>query len=271
MLFKVLFRPVDASPGEIRAAKNYFNCIESLMQVEEGDLVICRYSCLPFYKELQGDIDLAGGQMINTFKQHNYVADLRNWYQDLEPFTPQTWFRLEDVPEREGPFVLKGKTYSKKHNWKTHMFAQNLEEAKEVYWRLCQDGLIGSEDIYIRKYVPLVRYAEGLNGLPITKEFRVFVLYGQVVCGAYYWTGYDEVIGHTPSFDEVPMDFLAEVVRRVGSKINFYVVDVAQTEEGSWVVVELNDGQMSGLSENNPDTLYKEMKAILSKQFCLKS
>lgn len=38
------------------------------------------------------------------------------------------------------------------------------------------------------------------------------------------------------------------------------MIDVAQTESGDWIVIELNDGQMSGLSENNPEILYKNLK-----------
>ena len=44
-------------------------------------------------------------------------------------------------------------------------------------------------------------------------------------------------------------------------------IDVAQTESGEWIVVELNDGQMSGLSENNPEVLYKNLTTVLRNKY----
>ena len=32
------------------------------------------------------------------------------------------------------------------------------------------------------------------------------------------------------------------------------------SREGNWILIEVNDGSMSGLSENDPDTLYFELK-----------
>lgn len=36
-------------------------------------------------------------------------------------------------------------------------------------------------------------------------------------------------------------------------------MDIAQKEDGGWVVVELNDGSMSGLSCIDPDELYNNL------------
>jgi hypothetical protein len=101
---------------------------------------------LPFYKEFEDDIKYLGGNLINSYREHCYVADLQNWYYDLEEYTPKTWFRLDQLPET-GPYVLKGKTNSKKHKWSTHMYAKNKEKAMNVYSLLSTDGYIGHQDI----------------------------------------------------------------------------------------------------------------------------
>jgi hypothetical protein len=46
--------------------------------------------------------------------------------------------------------------------------------------------------------------------------------------------------------------------------IPFGVVDVAQARDGRWIVIETNDGQMSGLSCVNPDELYDNMARALA-------
>jgi hypothetical protein len=170
----------------------------------------------------------------------------------------------------DGPFVLKGQTNSKKAQWKTHMYATNRVEAMKVYGRLCDDGLIGDQKIYIRQFVPLVSYFDDVAGLPVTKEFRFFVYNGIVLCGAFYWSNYaDEVeqkLGKIPSVDEVPFEFLSKIVHRIGTKIPFYALDIAETQSGEWTVIELNDGQMSGLSMNDPKLLYKHLAKLVAPQ-----
>lgn len=250
---------------ELEAAQAHFPCITSRMAAAPSQLVIGRYSVLPFYRELEQDVRSVGARLINTYEQHLYAADLRNWVADLGALTPATWGSLADLPA-QGPFVLKGETNSKKFQWKTHMFARDRREAGEVYDRLCEDGLISQQHIYIRQFVPLVTYFEDVVGLPVTKEFRFFVHQGELLAGGYYWSSHIDVLrekGIDPRPEEVPRAFLEEVRRRVGRKIAFYALDVAETAAGDWLVIELNDGQMSGLSMVDPKELYENLAAHL--------
>lgn len=259
----IYFRGALAEEREKDAAAKYFRLIERRTLVKPGDLVIPRYSAMPYNKELQEDVEEMGGKLINTYQQHCYVADIRNWYYDLADVTPRTWFSLDQIPQ-EGPFVLKGATNSKKHQWDTHMFARNKREAGEVFCRLSQDSNVGVQPIYVREYVPLHRLADGLNGLPISEEYRFFVLDGEVVGAGFYWSSHIDDLDRTyDPFAEVPPGFIEHVVGRVSDKIRFWVFDVARRADGGWLVVELNDGQQSGLSEVDPDVLYANMQKRL--------
>lgn len=262
----VLFRSALTEIGELEACRKYFQIITQRSHVKKGDLVISRYSALPFYKEFEEDIIYTGGSLINSHLQHCYVANLRNWYYDLAEFTPRTWFYLDQIPE-QGPFVLKGQTNSRKHNWKTHMFAENKKQAIEVFANLCADSYIGVQQIYVREYVPLKQYKIDFQGLPISEEYRFFVLNGEVISGGFYWSEHtewiNEELGEDPSPDNVPKDFLDKVINIVSPKIPFFVVDIARTESGEWIVIELNDGQQSGLSDNDPNVLYKNLRKKL--------
>jgi hypothetical protein len=267
----ILYRGKEFEEDELDAAKAAgFDCITSRMDILAGDLVIPRYSALPFYKELEHDVEFIGAKLINSYRQHRYVADLQNWYHDLEDLTPRTWFRASDVPLGEpGCFVLKGETNSKKFQFKESMFAESRAHIGHVLGRLQDDSLISQQNIYVRKFERFKTYAWGLHGLPITREFRFFAAYGKILSGGYYWSSHiDQFLesGHAKEeFDPacVPTEFLENVVACVSSQVNFVVIDVAQAMDGQWRVVELNDGQMSGLSENDPSVLYPAlMKAI---------
>jgi hypothetical protein len=259
----ILYRKADMDADELRAASRYFECVPYRTDIKPDSLVIGRYSVLPFYRELEHDIKALGGRLINSGSQHEYIADLRNWVADLGDLTPKTWYRLEDVPKDAGPFVLKGLTNSRKDRWKTHMFAEDWGEMGEVFSRLMDDPLISQQGVAVRQYVPLVEYTRNeITGIPITKEFRFFVLWGHVLCGAYYWSTHIEELGGTPSAEEVPFDFLSTAISRLDSG-GFYALDVAQAQSGEWIVIEVNDGQMSGLSENSPEQLYRSMSDLL--------
>lgn len=259
----ILFRGSLAEKGELEIAKKYFPILEQRSHItNKYDLVIPRYSALPYYKELEEDIKYLGSSMLNSFTQHNYVANIRNWYYDLAEITPRTWFYLDQIPEH-GPFVLKGATNSKKHAWNTMMFAKNKREAIEVFIRLSQDSMIGVQNICARQYVPLKKIADGLNGLPISEEYRFFVLNGQVIGKGFYWSNYWDDLEIKPNVEEVPEYFIKNIIDIAKHKINGFVFDVARTENGDWILIELNDLQCSGPSMVDLDMLYSNMAKSL--------
>lgn len=261
----ILYRGSDFEKEELEAASWFFNCTNRRPTIQANDLVVGRYSLWPFYADQAQDINYVGAKLINDYNQHLYVADLGNYVLDLGRLTPRTWRNLEDLPEK-GPFVLKGETNSRKGSWKKHMFASSKQEAIEVYNRLMDDSLISQQKIYIRQYLPLYKYLDGVNGMPVTKEFRFFVAFGKVLCGGFYWQNYIDDIGHTPSHLEVPQEFLTQVIEAVGNQCNFYTIDVGQTQSGEWIVIELNDGQQAGLSCNDPFKLYQNLSSALDNR-----
>lgn len=249
---------------EYVAAQKYFKVVNYFTDLPRDSLVIPRYSALPFNKDFCQEVLNLGSTTINSYREHSYVADIKNWYEDLKEFTPETWFKLEDVPNM-GSFVLKGNTNSKKHLWNTHMFASNREDVNTVYSELHKDSLVGYQDIYVRRYVPLLELDKGLNDLPISEEYRFFILRGEVIASGFYWSSFLSELPKGVTPDAVPQDFLQNVIDRVGDSITFWVVDIARTAEGRWIVIELNDGQQSGLSSIDPDLFYKRLKNAVSK------
>jgi len=260
----ILMRTSLSEEAELHSCQQHFDVYQNRTLIPEGSLVIGRYSVVPFYKELEDDLKCRNCTLINSYNQHRWIADLREWYEDFKDITPKTWFSLESLPENEGPYILKGETNSRKFDWNTHMFAANKKEAIQVYLRLSSDGLVGQQNIYIRKYEPLVKLLDGFGGLPISEEYRFFILDRQVLSGGFYWSSHTDDLTTIPSPASVPQEFLEQVIDRIGFNVRFVVVDIARKVDGTWMVVELNDAQQSGLSDNKPDHLYSEMKKVLS-------
>lgn len=262
----ILFRRSLVDNEEVEAAKKHFNVVFQHEEIPSGSLVIPRYSALPYYEYLEEGIRALGSSMINTYRQHRYVADMQNWYQDLRTSTPKTWFSLSEVYATRSElkpdlsFVLKGSTNSMKQQWNTHMFAQTFDDISKVHSNLMVDSLIGTQPIYIRKFISLRKVGVKINGQPVTEEYRVFVLDGKILTKAFYWSEYYDVVApQDQDPTNIPEGFLSDVIANVGDSIRFWVVDVARTEKGSWMVVELNDGCQSGLSMTDPNQLYENL------------
>lgn len=270
----ILMRASLAEDDELQCARKYLPVYETRAKCPDNSLVVGRYSVLPYYRELEEDLKTRGSRLINTYNQHMYVADMQQWYGDLKDFTPKTWFSLESWRREIGidpgdakAYVLKGSTNSKKQQWDTHMFAPTWSAVPTIYSRLCDDGLIGDQDVYIREYVPLRSFGEGIRGLPITEEYRFFILDGHIVGSGWYWSQFPEVCEeHSLGPWLVDQQFLRDAIAAVGGSIRFYVMDVARKADGNWMVVELNDGCMAGLSDVSPVTLYSNLQQKLAKR-----
>jgi hypothetical protein len=86
-------------------------------------------------------------------------------------------------------------------------------------------------------YLPIGAHPQ--SGMPLTREHRLFFLDGALLADAPYW---DAPIDETA---ELPIEHFGHLVAQVPSR--FYTMDVAQHIDGSWVIVELGDGQVAGL------------------------
>lgn len=255
----ILFRHDRDTEEEMKIASSILPTT-SLRCGLENKLVIPRYSCLPYYKELEDDLAYQGSKLINSFRQHKYIADF-SYYHDIEDLTPKTYFNFDRIPDNGGPFIVKGVTNSRKFLWKELMYAPDKKSAINIAIELQKDGLIGQQDIIVRDFVKLNVLEEGVTGVPFSNEWRFFCLGKYVISYGFYWSCSEK----RGELNSKCWELLTKVIERVSQNVNFYVVDLAECVDGSWIVIEMNDASMSGLSENDPNLLYKTLKLCLEK------
>lgn len=272
MLPTVLFRRgVLESESEYDSCKNILPTQEYRTSIAPGSLVIGRYSVLPYYRELERELGLRGSHLINSYAEHSFIADMRLWSMGEGPLvglTPKTWGDWLNLPEGKS-FVLKGSTNSRKSLWGSHMFASSREDVPRVAMNLYRDSLIGEQSVLVREYVPLRSFGVDLNGMPITNEWRTFwvVKDGQahMVSHGYYWSNHPDTL-EKASFPEEARALGQKAADRLVRHATFFVLDLAETEEGSWIVIEVNDGQMSGLSCVDPHALYSGIRGLFQEK-----
>lgn len=256
----VLYREKLLDPGELDALQAVASkdpdrvmLSSSRIDVRLGDLVVARHAAWPWPVELDRDIQRLGGHVLNPARAYHYANSPMEWGYDLGDLTPQTWDRFEALPDGCA-FILKGEKADKR-KW-ARMYADDRESAIRLRSELQADLAFADQTLVARQYVPLVRLGENIGGVPISLEYRVFVLDGQELTRAFYWP-IDDCVAPPPPPTIIPDAFLREAMGRIGDRIRFYALDVAQDINGRWWVIELNDGQRSGLSENSPFTLWR--------------
>jgi len=266
----VLFRRSLSEEGEFEACSRYFETKTSRMDIPKDTTVIGRYSVLPYYNELQEDLSKVNSKLINSYGQHKWIADIWEWASPgtlLEAYTPKTWNNWANLPVGKS-FVLKGRTNSRKHMWKTHMFAKTNKDVSDVAIRLLEDPLISEQGVIIREYVPLKELAISISGMPVTNEWRTFwiVINSKAICVAegFYWEkSFPDVKG---CFESKGKQLAEEVAQKIAESgmANFFVLDVAQKmASDDWILIEVNDGQMSGICGCDENTLYENLVSAI--------
>lgn len=223
-----------------------------------------------FRKELsEEELKLKNSKLINSYDQHLWIANMFDWAGqngELKDFTPIAYSNIFEIKE-EGSFVVKGATNSRKHQWNTCMFAETKADIGRVISNLMKDSLIADQKIAIRPYVPLETIDIGINGLPITNEWRTFWFVkdrrAHLVGKGFYWSSFEELQNEV-SFDTEGEKFANFIAQKVSKFANFFVLDLAKTKEGNWILIEINDAQMSGLSLVSHEDLYKNIYKVIN-------
>lgn len=266
--YQILFRKSLSEELEYENCSKYFEITEYRSAAKENAIIIGRYSVLPFYNELEKELRLRNSRLINSFYQHKYIADVINWADtELKGLTPKTWTEWSNLPDNKS-FIVKGRTNSRKSQWATHMFCESKKDVPSVAMKLLDDTLIGEQGIVVREYERLNIFGYSpINGMPISNEWRTFWLVQgnkvHLLCYGYYWSNYPEYAKIASIKNGLEVAERAAI--NLKDKANFFVLDIAEKENGEWIVIEVNDGQMSGLSSIDSNLLYSKMLEVLSQ------
>jgi hypothetical protein len=224
------------------------------------------------YQRLYAALFDKGYRVINTPEAYQHCHHLPESYSVIESLTPPTiWlpsskYNFDEVMRRLEPFgdkplILKDYVKSRKHDWFEACFipsASNRAEVERVVNRFVElQGEQLQGGLVFREYVslhPIGTHPQ--SGMPLTKEFRLFFFDGELLLCWPYWQ-------EAEYSDELPA--LAEF-KTVASQVQsrFFTMDVAQTTDGNWIIVELGDGQVAGLPrDENATELYRALQAKL--------
>jgi len=262
----LLYRPFEADnlERELAAAETAgFTLVDDRDFLLPGDLVIPRF--YPFWNYLEDELKVVGVKTIAPYSQHDWLSDIRVWAPVLGSLTPQTWLTLTQVKDSgfSGPFFVKGIDKSLKQDFERFCFAEDIQDLPRVLGNL-KGALFAEQELVIREFKELKNYGRSaVSGAPIAHEFRVFVYGSQIISSGFYWESVKTRASIAGFAGEPPRELIEKVIELVGDNANFYSVDVALTQDGEWLVVEVNDGFLSGLTAIDPLEHYSKLYSAI--------
>ncbi len=193
------------------------------------------------YRALYEKLSASGLSLVNTPEQYEYCHEFPNVYPVIRSLTPEIlvypdgqYVDWSIVRNNFNRFIIKDyvKSVNEQHFLKVLDTAMTNEEL-DGYLRWFKElrGELYTKGIVLKKFVNFAK----IDGMIC--EYRVFYFKGFVL----------SVSAHTNHLlpnGSVPKEFLSRIPKLSSQ---FYTVDFAQLDDGSWTVIETGDGQVSGL------------------------
>ncbi|MFH9616582.1 ATP-grasp domain-containing protein [Streptomyces pratensis] len=199
------------------------------------------------YAELEAALVARGCSLLTEAPAYRTAHELPGWYETFAGLTPRSVWRALPAgaapPDPSvwpllagtlgsGPGIVKDFVKSRKHEWHEACFVPELGDADRLgavvgrFLELQGDFLAGG--VVLRAYEPFVPSGEA----------RVWWVDGEAV----RVTAHPDTPGRLPA---PGLDAVGEAVRALGCR--WVTTDMALREDGAWRVVEVGDGQVSGL------------------------
>ena len=183
---------------------------------------------------------------------------LKNSYKYIESYTAKTLFSDkfdketlgEMFDQFENGIVLKDYVKSEKHIPGLFIIPKETthEQLEDVVKRFIEArGKLFNEGVAFRDFIDLKKYDGEVN------EWRTFIFKDKIVA----LEQNSNINTNTNNLSSPSREWVLYVSRRLSLLSTFYTIDLAEKADGSWMVVETGDGQVSGLAPHqSPLGLY---------------
>ena len=219
------------------------------------------------YKILYNDLLAMNYKLINNPMEYQNCHYLPDSLKYIKNYTPKTIFEkyiddesikilIENAKIFNGkPVIVKDYVKSEKHYWDTACFVPNsndvikLSETIKNLIDLRENYL--NEGIVIREFIELNNLTNhSKSGMPLSEEYRIYFYKNNYLCIYNYW---EEGIYKNIDFD---IKYFVNIAKNVES--NFFTMDIAKDIHGNLLIIELGDGQVSGIPENEDKNIIYE-------------
>lgn len=168
--------------------------------------------------------------------------------------------RIEEASAKVGvPFFLRTSHLSGKHSWQNTCYCDRLQRVANNICGLVEETAMADQPLgcfAVRELLSLRSSFKAFDGMPVAREFRVFVKDGEVLHVQPYWPpqfirspsveDWEERLAEISYLDEQEGVELEERAIEVSAHIQgFWSVDFAQELSGEWYLIDMARGEMS--------------------------
>ena len=209
---------------------------------------VARMGAAPDYAARFEALQVWDVELVHSPDEYARTSYLPQWYPLIEELTPRShcfdiFPTAEEIERRfDYPLFLKGERQTNKHS-RRQSIIESPEQLREVLAEWRRAPILSWQRVVCREFERLRPVAKDHGAaMPISFEFRSFWWKNRCVGVGPYWS--------TPRYrlEGVERRDALAVGREVAQRlaVTFLVVDLAQTVDGRWIVIECNDGQDAG-------------------------
>lgn len=240
----LLFDEEAFSTGDIDLA------FKRLPQGDGGDLVYRGWILTEeLFRRFYEALFARGYSLVSTAAQYAEVTYFPGYYPKIREYAPAAvWTETPDAflawslsrKMGDGPFVIKDHIKSAKHVWHEACFVpkgsgrENFERIAENLKK--EQGKTFHRGFVVKQFVPLRSRRASPREYPMCEEYRLF-----------FWRGKLLVASHYHRQTENTVDWLPFINLAQRFEAPFFTMDLAQTEAGNWIVVDMGSGECSSL------------------------
>lgn len=205
-----------------------------------------------YYEQLYDGAIAHGIAMINTVEGSRTLMEFDRFYPRIGDLTaPSVIIRTPAdcdvaIATLGVPVFVKGLVKSRKESGWNACLAHDTADLTAMLARAERFEISERGVLIARQILPLHQNGVHVAGFPVSREYRVYVLDGNVIGSGFYWKGYDTFGPLTPAETEELLTLARAAADRIDARLA--AVDVAQLTDGSWTVIELGDPQYSGIA-----------------------
>lgn len=219
------------------------------------------------YQRFHESLAVLGYSLVSSPAHYAEVTYFPNYYPKIRDCSPPAVWT--DTPDSyrawtlarklgDGPFVIKDHVKSAKHRWHEACFVPR-GSGREGFERVAENlkleqGTNFFRGFVVKEYVPLRSRGESPREYPMCEEYRLFFWRKQLLVAAHYHRLIENRVDWLPFID---------VAQRFDAP--FFSMDVAQTEAGNWIVVDMGAGECSSLPPGSDPTQFYGKLAVLLK------
>lgn len=243
---------------------SYFSCRRPW---QRPDLItaIGRFGVTTNYQGIYERLLSNGVKLIHTPEQYQQSSELINWYPLLQDLTPRScWYdRPPSIKEIEQefkwPIFIKGSRQTSRHRSALSII-HSPQQYQTVVEHYQKDLILHWQKFVCREFISLRSIpAPPTDKIPPSFEFRTFWWYGELISAGPYWSAF--VSYQWQREEELKAIKVAQIAAQ-RLNLPFIVIDVAQTVNGDWIVIECNDGQESGYAGIYPIYFWQRLIEI---------